>query len=355
MPNTNHSLTDDEAVDLLEGLVRIQSLSTQEHAAVAWLVEQMRGLGLAAHVDAADNAVGVRGGGPRQIVLLGHIDTVGGVVPMRREAGQLYGRGSVDAKGPLATFVAAAARAHIPDGWQVVVVGAVEEEYATSKGARHAATQYRPALCVIGEPSRWDRITLGYKGRLLLRYRLAQPVAHTAGQAVGAPEVAVDFWNRVAAWAAATNAGHERVTDQVTPSLRDIHTANDGLTETAEMLIGVRLPVGLSPDEAAAALTALAGDAQLEFSGHETAYRADKNNALARGFLRAIRGEGGTPAFKVKTGTSDMNVVGPVWNVPILAYGPGDSSLDHTPNEHVAIDEYLRAIRVLMRVLEGLE
>lgn len=349
------TLSDDSALDLLEGLVRIQSLSTQEHAAVTWLVAQMARLGLAAEVDAAGNAVGVVGAGPRQMVLLGHIDTVGGVVPVRREGGRLYGRGSVDAKGPLAAFVLAAARAQAPPGWQVVVIGAVEEEYATSKGARHAATVYHPDVCVIGEPSGWDRITLGYKGRLLARYRLAQPVAHTAGQAVGAPEVAVGFWNAVAAWAAAFNAGRERVTDQITPSLREIHTAHDGLTESAEMLLGVRLPLAVAPGAVADALAALAGAASVEFSGHEVAYRADKNTPLARGFLRAIRGEGGTPAFKVKTGTSDMNVVGPVWNVPIVAYGPGDSSLDHTPDEHVAIDEYLRAIRVLTRVLETVE
>ncbi len=47
-----------------------------------------------------------------------------------------------------------------------------------------------------------------------------------------------------------------------------------------------------------------------------------------------------------------MNVVGPAWNVPIVAYGPGDSRLDHTPEEHIRLDEFLRAIRVLRRVLE---
>ena len=40
-------------------------------------------------------------------MLLGHIDTVPGRVPVRREGGRLYGRGAVDAKGPLACFVAA--------------------------------------------------------------------------------------------------------------------------------------------------------------------------------------------------------------------------------------------------------
>ena len=39
-----------------------------------------------------------------------------------------------------------------------------------------------------------------------------------------------------------------------------------------------------------------------------------------------------------------MNVVGPVWGCPIVAYGPGDSSLDHTPEERIDLGEYLRAV-----------
>jgi LysW-gamma-L-lysine carboxypeptidase len=46
-----------------------------------------------------------------------------------------------------------------------------------------------------------------------------------------------------------------------------------------------------------------------------------------------------------------MNVVGPVWQCPIAAYGPGDSTLDHTPEERLGLIEYGRAIRVLTNVL----
>jgi LysW-gamma-L-lysine carboxypeptidase len=49
-----------------------------------------------------------------------------------------------------------------------------------------------------------------------------------------------------------------------------------------------------------------------------------------------------------------MNVLGPQWGCPIVAYGPGDSSLDHTPEEHISLNEYLAAIRVLTRVLKRL-
>jgi LysW-gamma-L-lysine carboxypeptidase len=49
-----------------------------------------------------------------------------------------------------------------------------------------------------------------------------------------------------------------------------------------------------------------------------------------------------------------MNVVAPAWNCPILAYGPGDSALDHTPDEHLPLDDYRRAQEVVENVLRNL-
>ena len=49
-----------------------------------------------------------------------------------------------------------------------------------------------------------------------------------------------------------------------------------------------------------------------------------------------------------------MNVVAPQWNVPMLAYGPGDSSLDHTPNEHLELEEYKKAVVILTTTFEQL-
>jgi LysW-gamma-L-lysine carboxypeptidase len=46
-----------------------------------------------------------------------------------------------------------------------------------------------------------------------------------------------------------------------------------------------------------------------------------------------------------------MNVVGPLWRCPILAYGPGDSALDHTPQEHILLDEYWKAVQVVAAVV----
>jgi LysW-gamma-L-lysine carboxypeptidase len=38
----------------------------------------------------------------------------------------------------------------------------------------------------------------------------------------------------------------------------------------------------------------------------------------------------------------------------MLAYGPGDSTLDHTPDEHIVVAEYKSAIEVLVHALTQL-
>ncbi|MHB1317336.1 MAG: [LysW]-lysine hydrolase [Anaerolineae bacterium] len=349
--------TDEQAVALLERIVRIPSVSGHEAKVAAACAAAMGAMGLDAHVDAAGNAVGTTGTGTHEVLLLGHIDTVPGVVPVRQEGDWLFGRGSVDAKGPFAAMVCAAARSPALANLRVTVVGAVEEEAATSKGAYHVVNHYTAAeAVVIGEPSRWDRVTLGYKGRLLVDYRLSRPVAHTAGQAPGVCETAVEYWLTVRGWATCYNEAIETVFDRVDPSLREFSSDSDGLTESARMRIGLRLPIGLDVSALSARLTGeWAGEAAVALFGSELPYKASNRTVLASAFLASIRAEGGRGSFVTKTGTSDMNVIGPRWECPIVAYGPGDSAYDHTPDERMHLPEYLRAIRVLTGVLGRLD
>lgn len=340
--------------ETLWGLVQRYSPTGQERQAVAWLVSHMAALGLDAFADEVGNAVGVMGKGPRQVVLLGHIDTVPGEIPVRVEGDVLHGRGAVDAKGALAAFVDGVAAAGPLDGWQFVVVGAVEEE-GDSKGARHVAHQYKPALGVIGEPGGWQRVTLGYRGSLWFEYRAWRALSHTASGDESACEAAVSFWNRLQAYCRQRNAGRPHVFEQLSPTLRQMQSHDDGFEETASLHIGVRLPPGVEPGAWQQTLDELKGDGEVRVMGLPVpAYRAAKNTPLVRAFLAAIRAQAGRPGFVLKSGTSDMNVVGPAWNCPVIAYGPGDSALDHTPHERLSLAEYQSAVQVLAHALRGL-
>jgi LysW-gamma-L-lysine carboxypeptidase len=50
-----------------------------------------------------------------------------------------------------------------------------------------------------------------------------------------------------------------------------------------------------------------------------------------------------------------MNVVAAAWpGIPVVAYGPGDSALDHAPGERLDLGEYRKSIEVLKGVLHRL-
>ena len=337
-------------ISLLVGLLQRFSPSGQESSASKYLVSQMRGLGFDARLDEIGNAVGSFGEGPKELMLLGHIDTVPGYIDVRQDGDKLWGRGSVDAKGSLACMTSAAAQIGPRPGWKITVIGAVGEE-ADGRGARYLRDRCNPDCLVIGEPSGWDRVTLGYKGDAYFWYVVRRGVTHTATELESASEAAVHFWNRVSARCAEINKSRERVFDQLTPNLRSISNSSDGFTETAQLTIGLRLPLEMSLEDLEDELTLLAGDGIVELIRGDPAYKAEKNTPLVRAFLSSIRQAGGRPAFAVKTGTSDMNTVAPAWDCPTLAYGPGDSMLDHTLDEHILISEFRKSVSILADVI----
>lgn len=336
----------------------IPSPSGEESAAASHLVDRLRGSADAAYVDAAGNAVARFGHGRLHVVVLGHVDTVPGAIPVRVEADRLFGRGAVDAKGPLVAASCAAAALGQParEALSVEVIGAVGEEAESSVGARFAL-QDRPApdLLIVAEPSGWDRFALGYKGRLRAELRCERPHAHSAGPEASASERMVDAYVACRTWARAASPHARGPFDEVQIDLAAIRGGEDGLRQHARAWLGLRLPPEWPPDESEAALrAALPEEIELRRTSSERAVRAPGDSPLTRAFRAAIRAHGGRPRPVLKTGTSDANVVAEAWPGPWLAYGPGDSRLDHTPHEHLPLADLRRATAVVEHALAGL-
>ena len=358
-------------IELLEEMVSIPSPSTQERELGQWLVARLRGIGFAAKRDEVGNVIAFWGSGPREVLLLGHMDTVPGFIPVRREGERLFGRGAVDAKGPLAAAITAVARQPAGAACRFTIIGAVEEE-GSSRGARHLVNRRPPDQLVILEPSGWNAVTLGYKGSLKLRYRLSQPMGHGAGPNDSAADRAIAFIRKVQDYAAAPTlpspargggkmvaprGGAKKVLDafeRLDARILRFHADHDGFRDTAAMTVGFRLPPNFNVPALQKQLETWAENAELRFEYADAAVRAEKNTPVVRAFLKGIRDTGGTPRFKMKTGTSDMNILAPVWGCPTLAYGPGDSKLDHTPDEAMDLEDFARGVDVLTAALSHL-
>lgn len=329
---------------MLTQAVSINSVSMDESDAVDWLVAECRLRAIHAYRDDAGNFVAHKGDGVHSMLLLGHIDTVPGPWrPLLNSDGHLSARGVVDAKGSLINFVETLIAIDVPPHCKLTVVGAVEEEVSSSKGAFHVRDTMTADAVVIGEPSRSDTVTLGYFGLLKIRILASVPHAHSAGKGiVTASDLIVDS-------VAHLRAANAKLDPEGISALISTKSWSDPAWQRAEAILNFRV----SPKANFEALLAAAGepahpDVRCEILRATPAYTASRTSNLAKCFTRAVAVSGVTPRFVVKKGTSDMNTLATRWEgVDMVAYGPGDSALDHTDHEFLAADEYLRARAVL--------
>jgi [amino group carrier protein]-lysine/ornithine hydrolase len=337
--------------ELLEALVRIPSPTGSEAEAVSFLRERARADGFRVLDDPVGNFVAEAGKGDRLLLVVGHIDTVPGLVPVRRENGTLWGRGTVDAKGPLVAAYLAA-RSHLQDPHlRIRLVGAVDEE-GHSRGAEAVPADLDPEWILIGEPSGAHGLTLGYKGILRGAFRLERERHHGAHRQPSAVEAAFAFWRDLEA-----RYRFEDHYETVQGRLDVLNTTTDGLVDRVEARFNLRLPPGLKPAAIERELRdlATARGITIEIDERMQGAEASKRGPLVAAFLSAIRERGATPRLKRKTGTADFNLFAHRHpGVPIAAYGPGDAALDHTPNEHVEVAEFDASVEILDEVFRRL-
>ncbi len=160
--------------------------------------------------------------------------------PSRSRTGDdeiLWGRGSVDATGPLVAMAAAAVRTGVS------FVGVVGEEI-DSRGSRYLVDDRdtAPAAVVNGEPSGADGITLGYRGLIAGTYVATSESGHTSRPDPNAIQHAVSWWSAVEDHFEAGE--YEPVFEQVTTKPVDIEggISEDGLSVETTMAVQLRVP-----------------------------------------------------------------------------------------------------------------
>jgi LysW-gamma-L-lysine carboxypeptidase len=341
-----------EARRLLRNLVAIPSASGDERECAEQLAAFLAEHGREVWLDEVGN---VRAPGDDGVLLTSHLDTVPGEVPVETKgsievegAEVLWGRGSVDAKGSLAAMAVAAVETGVS------FAGVVGEE-TDSRGARHLVeTREEPEAVVNGEPSGWDAVTLGYRGFLAGTYRAETASAHTSRPEPNAVETALAWWSRVEDVFAAD--AETPVFEQVTAKPVEFRggPADDGLSVEAEVEVEFRLPPGATADEVRETAEDALESGSVEWREAIPPVMSSPRTAVARVFRAAIREAGGDPRLLRKTGTADVNLYAQAWNCPTATYGPGDSALDHAPDERIDLAGFDRSVAVLESVCRRL-
>ena len=343
---------DDEARELLETLVSTPSPTPEEDDCAAALVAFFESHGREVFRDEVGN---VRAPADDSVLYTSHVDTVPGDIPVRVEAGDdgpvLWGRGAVDAKGSLAALAVAAVRTGVS------FVGVVGEE-TDSRGARHLVADREPPDAVVnGEPSGWDGLTLGYRGLVSGTYIATSELGHTSRPENNAIQDAVAWWSAVEGrFDTDADAGDEdedapvfeRVT--TTPVAVEGGVGEEGLTVEATLEAQLRVPPSYSTAEIRELADAELSAGTVRWTDAVEPTMQSARTPVARALRAAIRERGGEPRLLRKTGTADMNVYADAWDCPMATYGPGDSALDHAPDERLPLRALDRSVAVLEAV-----
>jgi [amino group carrier protein]-lysine/ornithine hydrolase len=361
-------MSEQAAVRFLTNLLGIYSPSGKEQDAANFLATEMKKMGFEVGIDTIGNVIGVVGEGEPVILLCGHMDTVAGHLPLRIEEGKIYARGAVDAKGPLAAMVMAAiAASKEPNFKGKVLVAAVVEEEATSRGVKHLITQgIKADYAVFGEPSGVENITIGYKGQIQLKIILKTETGHSSTPWMydNALEKMYEIWEQI------KNASSYPSLD---PSASPYNAVTACLVKVVggratsvvpfevEANLDVRVPIQFSTDQVFEQIQKIINKYQnanpkvsVKAYVQDTVepFEVNKASPLVHVLASSVRKVLSKPATLLhKTGTGDMNILGKAMNLPIVTYGPGESHLDHTVDEHIEINEYLQAIQVYKETL----
>jgi len=346
--------TDVGVVELTRILCDIESVSGEEKV-LADRIEAT--LATAPHLEVIrhGNTVAARttSNAPHRVLIAGHIDTVpvSGCLPARIEGDELWGRGSVDMKGGVASHLIHAMNP-APARHSVTWVFYDQEEVDAAKNGLGVFAQAHPDWMVadfgiLGEPSN-AVIEGGCNGTLRAVVSATGKQAHSARPWMGV--------NAIHALSAllerlSTHTPETRLVEglEYRESLQAVGisggVAGNVVPDQASVTINYRFAPDRSVDEAIAYVSQLCDGYAAEVVDVAAGARPGMDSAIAQDFVAFV---GHPPAPKYGwTDVSRLSEAG----IPAVNFGPGDPSLAHSPDEKVPLAQLQLAHDTLGRWL----
>ncbi|MBU6396916.1 MAG: acetylornithine deacetylase [Rhodospirillales bacterium] len=312
------------------------------------------------------------------IVLSGHSD----VVPVAGQAWntdpfiltakgrKLYGRGSSDMKGFLASALSAAARADKAKLVRPLHLAFSYDEEVGCIGirdllARLAKENFQAEGCIIGEPTE-QKVALGHKGKLAGCIRCIGLPAHSANPSLGCNAISLAAEMVCAVHTLQAELAESGAHDNAYPfpsTSAQVGTIKGGtalniVPEFCELQFEIRNVAGDAPRALVERLRGNAaniaahhgkGRITIEITNEYPGLDTPENDAFAQKILRAASSQ---PA-KIGFGT-EGGLFKEMLHLPVVVCGPGSIDRAHKPDEYVTQDELDACDAFLDRVIAGL-
>jgi putative selenium metabolism hydrolase len=364
-------VTDQELIQLAQGLIRIPSVSGEELEAAEYLARQLTPIFDSVRVDAAANVIAeLEGREPGPTILLnGHIDVVDAGemgdawsgkltdgAPWGRPGPVIYGRGASDMKGPIAALVAAVSKVKQESfAGRIIFTAVVQEEMGEGVGTRDATASLdqKPDIAISAEPTDFS-IGLGHRGKVEFELETRGRTAHSSipGTGVNALLLMNTFLN---AWPELPMPEHP-LAGRCTSAITNV-TVSPGrlavIPDRCRLYFDVRFLPGESAARPETDVRTLLERLKESVPHFEydlrvrmvmPSYLMPPDHPaveLVAAVVRSVTGR--TPVRHCYQAGTDGTFLWNEFKIPVLGCGPGDMRLAHTPIEHISVQDLMQA------------
>ncbi|HEX8548251.1 MAG TPA: M20 family metallo-hydrolase [Cytophagaceae bacterium] len=351
----DHSNRKKDAIELLKGLIRIQSFSKEEDKTAQLINDFFEQRGIATHrkknnVWAFNKHYDAN---KPTILLNSHHDTVKPnpgytVDPYNPEVkdGKLFGLGSNDAGGCLVSLIATFCHFYDKEDlkYNFVIAATAEEEISGLDGLELVAPDLGPIdFAIVGEPTQMD-IAVAEKGLMVLDCTAKGKAGHAAREE---GDNAIYKAIKDILWI--TNYKFEKVSPHLGPMKMSVTIINAGfqhnvVPETCSFTIDVRITEMYQNEEV---LKIIEDNISSEVKARTIRLRPsfiDNDHPLVLAAIKHGAQPYGSPT------TSDQALI----PVPSVKMGPGKSERSHTANEFIWLSEVEHGIDRYIQVLNEL-
>lgn len=368
----------DLVIELTRELIRFQSVNPpgDEGPVAEFLSARMADLGLDVEIqqlsESRSNVIGrIRGDGPGHLVFTGHLDVVPpGGQPWEHEPfaadlvdGRIYGRGSADMKGGVASIVAAMASL-TGSNWRPradVILAATAGEEVDMFGA--AAMVERRSLegaryLVVAEPSDLD-VYIGEKGVLWVRIKAYGRTAHGSTPWLGVN--AVSYMARLIPRLEEYSFRYQesQLLGKPTLSVNVIEGGNktNVVPDLCQLSVDLRTVPSQDHPEIVAGIQSLAEEVarelnpdirvEIEIENDKASLETNRGEKLVEAMMQSVEAvRGAAPKIGGVTYGTDAASLGPGFDIPMVICGPGATDMLHQPDESVEVDQLVQAAEI---------